>query len=233
MGGLACSRNHDKLFPIWRSFNSMKEIRLKISDLYEIEPETGDQPKELPAITAYVLEHYAFLPKPIAVTVEGNEVVISYPEEADTKREEAARLSERAVKRASEGGYKKAIGIYKRVLELDPAFHAARRDLAMAHMETGDVENATNHLIEVLRLDPKDAWSWVVLGNLYIREKGDPETGEKFIGKALEINPNDAWALNSLAAGYQKRGQMGEAIEYFDKAISANPEFANPLRQRA
>jgi tetratricopeptide (TPR) repeat protein len=185
----------------------MKEIRLKISDLYEIEPQTRDQPRELAAITAYVLKHYAFLPKPIAVTVDRDEVVISYPEETDTKREEAARLAARAVKRASEGNYQKAIEIYKRVLELQPSFHAARRDLAMAYMELGDFENATNHLIEVLRLDPKDAWSWVVLGNLYVREKADLETGEKFLRKALEIKPNDAWALNSLAAAYQKKGQ--------------------------
>jgi len=151
----------------------MKEIRLKISDIFEIEPQIPDQPRGLAAITAYVLKHYAFLPQPIAVTVEGDEVVISYPEEADTKREEAARLAARAVKRASEGQYDKAIGVYKRVLELQPLFHDARRDLAMAYMELGDVENATNHLIEVLRLDPKDAWSWVVLGNLYVREKND------------------------------------------------------------
>jgi tetratricopeptide (TPR) repeat protein len=211
----------------------MKEIRLKLADLFEVDPQNAERPNDLAAITAYVLRQYAFLPKPIAVTLEGEEVVISYPEEPDAKREEAARLTDRAVKRASEGQYEKAIGIYKRVLELQPSFHAARRDLAMAYMETGDVENATNHLIEVLRLDPKDVWSWVVLGNLYIREKGDLETGEKFLRKALELKPDDAWALNSLAAGFQKNGQTGEAIDYFDKAISANPKFANPYYGKA
>jgi len=215
------------------ALNPMKEIRLKISDLFEIDPQTAERPKEFAAITEYVLKHYGFLPKPIAVTVEKDEVVISYPEEPDAKREKAASLAERAVKRASEGQYEKAIGIYKRVLELQPSFHAARRDLAMAYMELGDVDNATNHLIEVLRLDPKDAWSWVVLGNLYIREKADLETGGKFIRKALEIKPNDAWALNSLAAGFQKKGQTREAVDCFDKAIKANPEFANPYYGKA
>ena len=71
------------------------------------------------------------------------------------------------------------------------------------------------------------------LGNLYIREKGDLETGEKFLRKALEIKPDDAWALNSLAAGFQKKGQTREAIEYFDRAIGANPEFANPYYGKA
>ncbi len=211
----------------------MREIRLKISDLFEIDPQRGNDAKDLAAITMYVLKHYAFLPKPLLVTLEGDEVVISFPEEPDAKRDEARRLADRAVKRANEGNYEKAIGIYKRVLELQPSFHSARRDLAMAYVELGDVENATNHLIEVLRLDPKDAWGWVVLANLYIREKADPDTGEKFLRKALEIEPNDAWALNSLATVYQKKGETGEAIKCFEKAIEANPDFANPYYGRA
>jgi len=211
----------------------MKEIRLKVSELFEVDARSGEEIKDLVAITAYVLQHYAFLPKPIVVTLEDDEVVISFPEEPDSKKEEARRLADRAVKRASEGNYEKAIGIYKRVLELHPSFHSARRDLAMTYVEVGDVESATNHLIEVLRLDPKDAWSWVVLANLYIREKSDPDTGEKFLRKALEIQPNDAWALNSLAAVYQKKGQTGEAVKCFEQAIQANPDFANPYYGRA
>ena len=103
----------------------------------------------------------------------------------------------------------------------------------MAYVEVGDVESATNHLIEALRLDPKDAWSWVVLANLCIREKADPDTGEKFLLKALQIQPNDAWALNSLAAVYQKKGQTDEAIKRFERAIEANPDFANPYYGKA
>src|SRR5436309_3680481 len=211
----------------------MREIRLNISDLFEVDPQSRYDAKDLAEVTAYVLKHYAFLPKPIAVTLEDDEVVISFPEEPDANKEEARRLADRAVKRASEGNYEKAIGIYKRVLDLQPSFHSARRDLAMDYMEMGDVENATNHLIEVLRLDPKDAWSWVVLANLYIREKSDPDTGEKFLRKALELQPNDAWALNSLAAVYQKKGQTDEAVKYFEQAIQANPDFANPYYGRA
>jgi tetratricopeptide (TPR) repeat protein len=207
--------------------NSVREIRLKVSELFQVDARSGEDVKDLAAITAYVLEHYAFLPKPLAVTLDGDEVVISFPEEPDPKKEEARRLAEKAVKRASEGNYEKAIGIYKRVVELQPSFHSARRDLAMAYVELGDVESATNHLIEVLRLNPRDAWSWVVLANLYIREKSDKDTGEKFLRKALEIAPNDAWALNSLAAVCHERGKTAEAIKLFEQAIAANPEFAN------
>src|SRR5207249_8712139 len=120
-----------------------------------------------------------------------------------------------------------------RVLELQRWFHAGRGRLAMAYGGVGDVESATNRLIEVLRLDLRGAWSWVVLANLYIREKADPDTGEKFLRKALELQPNDAWALHSLAAVYQKKGQTDQAVKYFEQAIQANPDFANPYYGRA
>ena len=200
-------------------------IRLKITQLFAVEgiPPTDD----LAAVSLLVAKKYSFLPQLIMVQVEGDEVVIQFPEESSASQSEAARLAERAGKRAAEGNYEKAIGILKRVLELQPSLHKARRDLAMAYVEIGDIDNATNHLIEVLRLDPGDAWSWVVLANLYIREKSDKETGEKFLRKALEIAPNDAWALNSLASVTFERGKTDEAISLFERAIKSNPEFAN------
>ncbi len=207
--------------------SQMQTIRLKIADLFEFEGHPPSKAPDLATVTALVLKQFGFLPQPVLVQVEGAEVVIQYPEESTAAQSEAARLAARAGKRAAEGNYDKAIGILKRALELQPSLHPARRDLAMAYVEVGDVENATNHLIEVLRLNPRDAWSWVVLANLYIREKSDKDTGETFLRKALEIAPNDAWALNSLAAVCHERGNTDEAIKLFEQAVAANPEFAN------
>lgn len=205
----------------------MRTLRIKIADLFEFNNASPVENPDLSTVTTLVLEQFDFLARPIAVTVEGDEAVISFPEESPAVQAEVTRLAERAAKRAAEGNYKKAIGILQRVLELQPSRHTARRDLAMAYVEVADIDNATNHLIDVLRLNPRDAWSWVVLANLYIREKSDKDTGEKFLRKALEIAPTDAWALNSLAAVYSERGKTDEAIELFEQAITANPEFAN------
>jgi tetratricopeptide (TPR) repeat protein len=208
--------------------SQIRTMRLKIAVLFEFEGKTPPvNATDVVSIAPLILKQFGFLPQPVTVTVEGDEVVIQYPEESTAAQAEAARLAERAGKRAAEGNYEKAIGILKRVLELQPSLHKARRDLAMAYVETGDIDNATNHLIEVLRFDPGDAWSWVVLANLYIREKSDKETGEKFLRKALEIAPNDAWALNSLASVTFERGKTDEAISLFEQAIKSNPEFAN------
>lgn len=177
-----------------------KIIRVKLSDLFQMEglPQSEKAP-DVTEITRLALKQYGFLPQPLMITIEGDEVVLQFPEESGAAQTEAARLAEKAAKRAAQGNYGKAIDIFKRVLELQPSLHSERRDLAMAYVETGDVENATNHLIEVLRLDPKDAWSWVVLANLYIREKSDPDTGDqagRFIGleqSGSRVSP--AWKI--------------------------------------
>ncbi len=206
----------------------MRTLRLKIAGLYQFEGQIPTHPNpDVVELTPLILKQFGFLPQPLMITIEGDEVVLQFPEESTAAQTEAARLAQKAAKRAAEGDYPKAIGIFKRVLELQPSLHSARRDLAMAYVEIGDVENAQNHLIEVLRLDPQDAWSWVILGNLYIREKSDLETGEKFLRKALEIKPEDAWALNSLGAVCHEQGKDQEAILHFERAIAANPDFVN------
>jgi tetratricopeptide (TPR) repeat protein len=204
-----------------------RRARLKIADLYDFEGKPPASNSDADAVSALALKQFSFLPQPLTVLVEGDNVSISFPEESPATQAEAVRLAKRASQRAKEGNYEKAISLFKRVLELMPSLHLARNDLAMAYVETGDVENAVNHLIEMLRLNPQDVNSWVVLANLYIRSKKDKETGEKFIRKALEISPDNAWALNSLAGLTFERGQPDETIVLFEKAIAANPGFAN------
>lgn len=211
----------------------MRVIQLKVTDLYDFEGRTPDTKPDSDAISALAIKQFSFLPQPLTVLVEGDSVSISFPEESTAAQAEAVRLAKRASQRAGEGNYEKAISIFKRVLELMPSLHLARRDLAMAYVESGDVENAVNHLIEVLRLNPQDGWSWVVLANLYIREKRDKETGEKFIRKALELSPGDAWALNSLATLTYERGETDEALAIYDQAIAANADFANSYYGKA
>lgn len=207
----------------------MRTLRLKIADLLESAGLTPpDQSPDLTALTPLVLQQYGFLPQPLTITLEGDDVVLQFPKESSADEAEAARLAQKGAKRAGEGDYPKAVDLLKRALKLQPSFHTARRDLAMTYMEMGDIDNATNHLIEVLRLDPTDAWSWVVLGNLYLGPKKDLETGEKFLRKALALKPDDAWALNSLATLFRSQGKNDEALRHYEQAIAANPELANP-----
>lgn len=212
----------------------MPSLRLKISDFLELvdAPVSGGEPTTA-ALASLAMKNFAFLKPPLVVHVEGDELVIQYEDESSSARSEAARLAAKGAKRAAEGDYAKAVEILKRALVLQPSLHSARRDLAMSYAEMGDVDNAANHLIEVLRLNPGDAWSWVVLGNLYLGPKNDLETAERFFRKAIDLKPGDPWALNSLAAIARSHERNDEAIALFEEAIVANPEFANPYFGKA
>jgi tetratricopeptide (TPR) repeat protein len=207
----------------------VKSVTIQINDLFEFEgqPVPAQRPNNA-VVEAMARRQFEFLRQPLQIEIGENAVTVSFSEESSNAQDEAGRLAERAAKRAAEGNYDKAISLWKRVLELNPSFHKARRDLAMSCMETGDIEGAKNHLIEVLRLNPGDAWGWVVLGNLYAKNEKDWATAEKFLRRALEIAPNDSWALNGLAAMTSQRGQTEEAVKLFEQAISSNPELPNP-----
>jgi len=65
-----------------------------------------------------------------------------------------------------------------------------------------------------------------VYGYLTIRQNSywrDPFT---FYNRTLRFAPNNAKMLNNLAHLYYKRGEKKEAIRLFEKAIEANPAFA-------
>jgi tetratricopeptide (TPR) repeat protein len=207
----------------------VKSVTIAINDLFEFEgqPVPAHRPHNT-VIEAMARRQFEFLRQTLQIEISENTVTVSFSEETSKAQDEAARLAERAAKRATEGNYDKAISLWKRVLELNPSLHKARRDLAMSCMETGDTEGAKNHLIEVLRLNPGDAWGWVVLGNLYAKNQKDWPTAEKFLRRAVEIAPNDPWALNGIATITAQRGQTDEAVKLFEQAIAANPAFPNP-----
>ena len=107
--------------------SELRTMRLKIAALFELEgkaPPTNAT--DLVSIIPLVLKQFGFLPQPVMVTVEGDEVVIQYPEETEANLIEAERLAERAGKHAASGNYERAIGILKRVLELAPSLHCHR-----------------------------------------------------------------------------------------------------------
>ena len=97
----------------------------------------------------------------------------------------------------------------------------------MTLFELGDMSAAKDQLIDALRFKPDDAWSYVVLGNIYVKHDRDFATAARFFTRALELKPGDPYALNSLAAASQELGDPEKALRCFDEAIASHPEFAN------
>jgi cytochrome c-type biogenesis protein CcmH/NrfG len=210
----------------------MPEIRISLQELRHLDESTPST-SDLPALESHVRAQFAFLPQPLELSVDGETLVIRYPDIPAAKLSEAERIAAKASKKAAAGEFHKAIDLFNRALEIDPGLHASRRDLAMTCMEIGQVDNAVDHLIEVLRMNPADAWALVVLGNIYLGQKRDFATGERFMRRALEIKPEDAWAVNGLAAALHKQDRFEEALPLFDRAISLNPDFPNAYLGKA
>ncbi len=161
---------------------------------------------------------FDFLPKETKIEVADGIVTIDIPDSPNQAKSEADRLHVKATQRAQQGDYRKAVAIWERVIELDPANVEARRNLGMAYVELQETDKARENLVEAAVLDPKDAWSFVVLGNILAKEN-DWEGAERFFKQALELKPEDGWAMNSLGAMCTERHKYEDAIAWFEKSI--------------
>jgi tetratricopeptide (TPR) repeat protein len=185
------------------------------------------------ALIARIREQFGFLGAGVTVTICDGSAHISLPPAATAKADEATKLYERAGKRAREGDFARAVELYQRVLTLNPALPSAHRDLAMSLMELGRTAEAKDALIDALRLAPDDAWSFVVLGNLYAQQPDGLARARTFFERALELKPADAWALNGLATMLARAGDTAAALARFDEAIAAHPDFPNAWHGKA
>jgi tetratricopeptide (TPR) repeat protein len=174
-----------------------------------------------------IAEIFSFLGKLTDVEIRDGVVMIHAEKAPAAKAVEADRFAERAARRAREGDFTRAVELLNRALDLNPGLQSAHRDLAMSLMELGKYAEAKDALIDALKLDASDAWSFVVLGNLYAKHENDFARARSFYERALELKPGDAWALNGLAASLVETGDLAGALQRFDEAIASNPDFAN------
>jgi Tfp pilus assembly protein PilF len=180
-----------------------------------------------PEAISYIRKAYGFLASAINVSIQNGIIKIEYPEESEKEVEKALGFYERGLERANKGDYKGAIKLFRNALDIVPYHTVARRNLAMAYLELGEVEETRNQLIDVLRLDPKDAWGFLLLGNTYLKNDKDPDSAEPFYKSAYELTPNDPYLLNNYASLKADKRQFKEAQEMFERAIAENPNYPN------
>ncbi|MEO8352009.1 MAG: tetratricopeptide repeat protein [Chthoniobacteraceae bacterium] len=205
----------------------MVTLVVRLSDLEFLSPHDLSGGLSTAEIIDVIRKQFDYLPGELQVDLNDGVATIQFEEASTNDQTEARRLFEKAGKRAKNGEFRKAKGIYERVIELDPAMTVARRDLAMALFELDELECAKNELIDALRLQPDDAWSYVILGNIYLKHDRDLQTAARFFTRALELKPGDPYALHGLAAASSELGDQAKALRCFDEAITAHPEFAN------
>ncbi len=173
-------------------------------------------------ISLQVARRYHFLPQPVFIEVEEDQIILNYPAASDHAKAVAERLAQRAARHAGNGDCHRAIAIWEQVLQLVPDDLLARRDIGMACSELGDFIKAKHYLSEALLVDFEDIVSLVALANIAVKQE-DYGAAEVYAQKAIAAGPQNAWALNCLGAVLFYTGRHEEALSFLRAAIRWAP----------
>lgn len=169
---------------------------------------------------------YSFLPGPLGISIQDQTATIESPfDSQDDKR--GRKLFDRATTEANRGRYTQAVNLLQQLLETMPDNGDARRNLGMAYLEMGQTDQAEKHLLEAYHLNPQDAYTLLLLGNIYLEKKRDEATAERFYRRAVQANPDDPHVLSNMAGLLGRREAYDEAQAYFHRAIAADPAYPN------
>ena len=94
---------------------------------------------------------------------------------------------------------------------------------ATMYQDTKQYSEAAAHLEAALRLEPKNARYWQLLGDVKLLEK-DYHAAKDYFGKASDLFPGNPEALDSLARINQQLGEHQIAIQCWQKASQLEPE---------
>jgi len=94
------------------------------------------------------------------------------------------------------------------------------KGILLMHMEQFD--EAVEFFNEFVDTHPSDGAAWQKLAASYVGG-GDTEEGRICAEKALELNPNDPEVLVLLGSIYSLSDRDDGALDYFDRAIEADP----------
>ena len=192
-----------------------------MSRLFELAGE--EMPRDVHTLTAAVRSKFAFLPQPIDISVAEDSLVIIHPREPANNCQEAARLTQRALRRAAQGERERVVKLCRRALEIQPSLHAARKTLARALVELGEADQAKVTLRQILRLDSGDQWALSTLAGLH-GQAGDFQEAERLARLSLAMEPGNPAALETLATILMRAGHFGAAADTFRLSIGANPK---------
>ena len=110
--------------------------------------------------------------------------------------------------------------------------HAAMLQAALALQQQGNLKEARRKYESIIARDPRNFNALQLCGVVAIQQEAYRDA-IKLIRRALALRGNDAPVLTNLGIAYQKLGQVDEALESFDKAIVAKPDFASAHHNRA
>jgi tetratricopeptide (TPR) repeat protein len=130
------------------------------------------------------------------------------------------------------GKRQKAVGALRRVLEIEPDFHAALNYLGYTYAEAGEnLEEALRLVQRAVALDPDNGSYVDSLGWTYY-QLGRHEQARDYLERAARLEPADATLHEHLGDVYVALGQNDRARQAYRRALELGDDNAEEVRRK-
>jgi tetratricopeptide (TPR) repeat protein len=132
-----------------------------------------------------------------------------------------------------EGMTEQAIGIFQRVLRIDPKSYKAHDNLGLCYQALGNNELAIRHFLTAIKLveteHPDYDWVYANLAELLLKQGEQTDKAFSAAVKAAKRNPASArnFFLAGKALWQLDRGE--EALKWLERAVELDSTYAEPL----
>jgi putative PEP-CTERM system TPR-repeat lipoprotein len=123
------------------------------------------------------------------------------------------------------GRVEQGCDLYKQARQFDPGYVPVYWGLARCNVVEKDFVRAKSQLEQAVKLEPKNATSWILLGNL-ANSRADFAAAEGAYTSALKVDPNNSAAHLNRASLYLNLGKLDAAQIEVSAAKKADP--SNP-----
>jgi tetratricopeptide (TPR) repeat protein len=98
--------------------------------------------------------------------------------------------------------------------------------MGLAHAFIGRAEETEAHVLEALRLSPRDVHAYLWFFNVGFAKAclGRCEEALPWLRKSIDANRNNAWAYFHMAACLARLGRLDEARHEVEAGLAVNPK---------
>lgn len=130
------------------------------------------------------------------------------------------------------GLYEEAIGIYTKVINMNPNDALSYYNRAIGYERNNDFEKATLDYNKAITISPNYDKPYNNLGVMAYK-KGDKEKAMYYYDRALSLNPNSPESYNNIGVIHYNDKHFNKAIGYYNRALELKPNYAAAYKNRA
>lgn len=196
----------------WQKYEQTKDLQLTAKALEYCNRAIGLNP-QLPEVRMTLAMIYTGTGKGVDAVAEYRTVLQQDSSNVDAHRGLASAFR-------AQGEYENAEREYKKAIRLKPGYWRGHVDLGGFYYSRKRFAEAVEEFKRVVELTPDNAIGYSALGASYSDLEKDTEA-EEALKKSIELEPSYR-AYNNLGTHYFRKRRYGDAIPYFEKALTLN-----------